>query len=67
MANKSCQSLGSLLKKNSYLQELYLHWNQIGPEGGELLMEALSGNDSVCVLDLSWNSLGESRLKSCTD
>ncbi len=43
---------------NSYLNEIYLNWNQVKPEGGALLFSALQDNENIRVLDLSWNSLG---------
>lgn len=57
LTNLSGEPLKSVLK-NSYLSELYLHWNQIKAAGGTKIFQGLMDNDFVQVLDLSWNSLG---------
>lgn len=59
LTNLSGEPLKSVLK-NSYLSELYLHWNQIKGSGAQRIFQGLMDNDSIQVLDLSWNSLGGS-------
>lgn len=41
------------------LKVLNLHWNQIKFRGGLRLAEALSRNDVLKILDISWNLLGK--------
>lgn len=66
ITNISASNIKQLLKKTSSLEELYLHWNQIQAQGGEQIFEGLATNDTLFVLDFSWNSLGETRLHSCS-
>ncbi|XP_052276174.1 leucine-rich repeat-containing protein 74B-like isoform X1 [Dreissena polymorpha] len=67
-----------LTEHAKYLKELHLSRNQFGTEAGEILGPAISSNDILEVLDLSWNhirgkgaiavakGIGENvRLKSC--
>ncbi|EGR29347.1 leucine rich repeat protein [Ichthyophthirius multifiliis] len=57
LTDKSGEKLASILQ-NEYLQELYLHWNQIKANGGALVFAALFSNEELKVLDFSCNSLG---------
>ena len=45
------------------LQVLNLHWNKVKFRGGLRLAESLKKNDSLKVLDLSWNLIGKWELK----
>lgn len=57
----ACSSLGLVLAKNKNLQELYLHWNCIRSKGGGIIFRELYKNDTLKVLDISFNSLGSSQ------
>lgn len=39
------------------LKELYLHWNHISTQGANLIYYSLIDNESLKVLDLSWNNI----------
>lgn len=41
------------------LKVLNLHWNKIKFRGGLRLAEALTKNETLKILDLSWNHLGK--------
>jgi Ran GTPase-activating protein (RanGAP) involved in mRNA processing and transport len=45
------------------LHVLNLHWNKVKFRGGLRLAESLKNNDSLKVLDLSWNLIGKWELK----
>ena len=51
-------SLCKIINSHPALKEVYLRWNKITPEGGKTLFEELAANQSLRVLDLSWNLLG---------
>lgn len=53
-----CRELMDFLAANIYLQELYLHWNNICSEGGACIARGLTLNKYLKVIDLSYNSLG---------
>ena len=40
------------------MRELYIHWNKINAKGGSLIFEALTENNLLKVLDISWNDIG---------
>lgn len=42
---------------NRVLKYLNLARNQIGSDGAELLGDAISSNDTLLKIDLSWNSI----------
>ena len=52
--------LKDVLIENQQLDELYLHWNKITGSGGAAIAEGILTNQNLKVLDLSWNSLGNS-------
>lgn len=52
------ESIKSVLCKNPYLNELYLHWNQIKGIGAQKIFQGLLENETITVFDISWNSLG---------
>ena len=43
---------------NSLLKALILHWNPLGPRGGEFIANALADNNQLKILDVSWCNLG---------
>jgi hypothetical protein len=47
-----------LLSSDGYLSELYLHWCELGIKATKLIFDGLSKNDTLRVLDLSWNQIG---------
>jgi hypothetical protein len=47
-----------MLSVNKELRELNLHYNNFGAKGGEHFFTKASGNTSLRILDLSWNSMG---------
>ena len=51
-------SIKEILIKNSTLQELYMHWNNLKSLSLYNIFTGLINNDSLKVLDLSWNSMG---------
>jgi Leucine Rich Repeat. len=58
MSDASAVKLGKMIEYNTSIVELYLHWNQIKAQGGNAIINGLSSNRTLRVLDLSWNSLG---------
>ena len=57
--NISCAiALSRLVKKSDSMQELVVHWNRLQGVGGRLLFEALQQNNTLLVLDVSYNGLG---------
>jgi Ran GTPase-activating protein (RanGAP) involved in mRNA processing and transport len=50
------------LKENEVLKEIILNWNQISSKGGIFLAEGIQENNSLVVLDLAFNRLGENIL-----
>ena len=58
LGNLACIFLGVFIQKNPTLEELYLHWNCIRSQGGAELFRQLGKNDTLKVLDLSFNSMG---------
>ena len=64
--NFSQNKLGDSCRKELYnfivssrlLQELYLHWNCLHDASGKMIVLALIENQSLQVIDLSYNSLG---------
>ena len=50
--------LSALLEHSPSLIEVFLYWNQIQGQGASKILQGLSNNLSVKVLDLAWNSLG---------
>ena len=55
----SSEILAFTIKQNSYLKEIYLHWNKISHKGGETIFNAIHNNKDLKVLDLSWNKLDD--------
>ena len=39
LTNKISEAMKELIQKNTYLQEIYLHWNQIKSKGGNDIFE----------------------------
>ncbi|KAL4468591.1 hypothetical protein ABPG74_005094 [Tetrahymena malaccensis] len=65
LTDSCCEGISGLLK-NSQLIELYLHWNNISSQGGLAIAQGLEQNNSLQVLDLSYNGLGNPQnLNSC--
>ena len=58
LSDKIADIMESFLKKNSYILELYLHWNLFKTPGGIKIFKGILENESLMVLDFSWNSLG---------
>lgn len=51
---------------NEYLDELYLHWNEIHNTGFKLIGEAMLENNNLKVLDISYNGIGtENCMEGC--
>ncbi len=48
-----------LLFSGSSLKLLNLHWNKISYIGGNKIAEALIKNDTLRIIDLSWNLIGK--------
>ena len=58
ITDQSAKPLADFLLQNNSLQELYLYWNKIGSAAGLSIAEALRKNQSLFVLDLSFNCIG---------
>ena len=50
--------IGKMLKLNSCLRILYLHWNKIWGKGGEAMANAFKDHPTLKVLDLGSNAIG---------
>lgn len=58
LTNDIARDLAAIIQTRD-LEELYLHWNQIKGDGALAIVDALLENDSLNVLDLSWNAFGQ--------
>ncbi|KAL4487307.1 hypothetical protein ABPG73_005817 [Tetrahymena malaccensis] len=58
ITNQGAIYINRMLKGQTRLRELKLHWNRINGIGGKLIAEALYHNDYLKVLDISYNSMG---------
>jgi len=58
LTNACTPALSEMLMKNDTLEELYLYMNVIQSEGAITLFNGLKKNNSIRVLDLSWNTIG---------
>lgn len=65
LSQEICESLKEYLVENEYLDELYLHWNEIRSKGFSLIGEAMMENNNLKVLDLSYNGIGENSKEGC--
>jgi Ran GTPase-activating protein (RanGAP) involved in mRNA processing and transport len=52
------EALARLIKNSSWLLDLSLHYNHITQTSGLALIKALQKNQTLKVLDLSFNKLG---------
>ena len=50
-------SVAEMLSYNKALMSLMLHWNKIRWKGAVEIFKALTDNDSLRILDISYNSL----------
>lgn len=67
LGNFAAIRIKEYLINDNQLCELYLHWCEMGTKSTKLIFEGLSKNNSVKVLDLSWNQVGFDGTKSfCT-
>ncbi len=48
-----------MLSRNSTLKELYLRWNKITHFGGSYILQGVEEKETLAVLDLSYNNLGQ--------
>jgi Ran GTPase-activating protein (RanGAP) involved in mRNA processing and transport len=58
IGDNSAPELGNLLSNNKSIVEIYLHWNWLHGTAGRTIAQVLASNDSLKILDLSYNSLG---------
>ena len=58
LTNVCTEKLGAYLEMNPPLRELYLYWNRIQGRGGCNIFKGLMSNNTLKILDLAWNSLG---------
>ncbi|KAL4456118.1 hypothetical protein ABPG74_014079 [Tetrahymena malaccensis] len=59
ITDKVCTDLKNILEQNE-LYELYLHWNLIKAQGGQMIFEGMKSNEYLKVFDISYNTLGKS-------
>ena len=57
----SCPYINDLISNYYTLKELYLRWNKITNLGGLDILEGDERKESLAVLDLSYNNLGQRR------
>ncbi|EAS04473.2 hypothetical protein TTHERM_00616480 (macronuclear) [Tetrahymena thermophila SB210] len=57
------QELKDLLENSMTLQELYLKWNNFRQDGGICIAQGIKKNQSLKVLDISFNNLGSHQSK----
>lgn len=55
------QLMSEGLSYNTSLVVLFMHWNPIGPEGGEYIAKSLADNKVLMVLDLSFCNIGHKK------
>lgn len=58
LTDRVCGELKNILYRCS-IYELYLHWNRINAKGGIEIFQSLKSNETLKVLDISYNSLGK--------
>ena len=58
LSDAIADSIKALFQKNFYIQELYLHWNLFKTPGGIKIFQGILENESLMVLDFSWNAIG---------
>lgn len=58
LTNEIAKDLAQIISTKDTFEELYIHWNQIKGDGALVIIEALLENDTMNVLDLSWNAFG---------
>lgn len=66
ISDRPAEMIASLLRNNSGLLELYLHYNQITSYGGVIIFKGLQKNQNLRVLDLSFNKLGFIEKNECS-
>lgn len=55
-----CEKIAIFIEfSGSAIKSLSLHWNKIKSRGGILIAESLKKNETLKVLDLSWNLIGK--------
>lgn len=54
------QSSQNIVRLLPYLKEFYFHWNRVSKKSVDMIFKDLSDNNSMKVLDLSWNDLSKS-------
>lgn len=64
LGNFAAARIKEYLINDNQLCELYLHWCEMGTKATKLIFEGLSKNNTVKVLDLSWNQIGLDGLKA---
>ena len=50
-----------MISINTSLVVLFLHWNKLGARGGSYIAKAMSKNQNIQILDLSYCSMGSGR------
>lgn len=60
-------SFREVMTKNHYINELYLYWNNLKAKGAKVIFESIieSDNETLKVLDLSWNNIGDDKYQNC--
>ena len=58
ITDKGAYAISSILKDNQSLTSLFLRWNNIQSHGAASLWDALQKNNSLKVLELSFNPIG---------
>ena len=59
-----CQSLANFIEKSKLIHTVQIHWNRIRGQGSMYLSQAIKKNESLRVLDCSFNSFGSDCVKS---
>jgi NLR family CARD domain-containing protein 3 len=58
LGNYCASRLKEFLITDTTLQELYLHWTELGTKATKVIFEGLAKNNGLKVLDISWNQIG---------
>lgn len=65
LTRTSLPALVSFLLNRSHINELYLGWNYFKADSGTIIAQTLLENESLKVIDLSYNSIGVSDSQNC--
>lgn len=67
ITDESCVALANLIGNCFGMQTFMLHWNQIRNQGASMIINKCKRHSGLRILDLSWNTIGNSLSKEPDD